>query len=183
MEPAPEALERLRTFMSLCHEKADSASSPHTKSFWERAPEQVARFAAMLSLWRQVSAGSDEITECTYNTVDVEEAIQVVLWHGEVLAAYIETQTNEQLTNAAKWVADRLAKWTGENRYFNDTTGLKLHSCITSNHSGDGNYIHANYIARLQTITILEHLRYIQPSGAKGRWLVNQHLLAAESKV
>ena len=182
VEPEPEALERLRTFMSLCHEKADSASSAHTKSFWERAPEQVARFAAMLSLWRHVANGSDEITKCTYNPVDVEEAIQVVQWHGEVLAAYIETQTIEQLTNAAKWVADRLAKWAGENRYFN-ATGLKLHSCITSNHSGDGNYIHANYIARLQTITLLEHLRYIQPSGAKGRWLVNQHLLAAESKV
>ena len=60
MRPTSEARTALQTFLDQCQAAADGGDvDGHESGFLERAPEQAARYAAMLSAFRSLAAGEE----------------------------------------------------------------------------------------------------------------------------
>ena len=169
MRPTPEARTTLRTFLGQCQDAADGGDiDAHESGFLERAPEQAARYAAMLSAFRSLAAG-EELGD-SYTESDVKDAIAVTDWHRQNLVSFSQEAEDARLVKAAQWTATRLHGWAAKSKSPQGT--IQLLSLLGSYCAGDAKFAKDNPDAKREIIKLLTEYDYVRPA-ARGAYMVN----------
>ena len=137
LRPTDEARAALREFLGQCQAAADDGNTDaHELGFLERATEQVARYASLLSAFRSLSA--DEPLGEHYTEADVKDATAVIDWHRLNLASFSVEADNARLVRAAQWAATRLHGWAAKSKSPQGT--IQLLSLLGSYSAGDAKF-------------------------------------------
>ena len=97
--PNPRTRELLELFEDDCEERRDGTLSEHAQGFWGRASENVARVGGNI---RASELYQGLASEYLWDEHDLEQAVAIIRWHGEMLEA--QTESNED-TETAKLAA------------------------------------------------------------------------------
>ena len=169
MRPTPEARTALRTFLGQCQDAADGGDiDAHESGFLERAPEQAARYAAMLSAFRSLAA--DEELGDSYTESGVKDAIAVIDWHRQNLVSFSQEAEDVRLVRAAQWTATRLHGWAAKSK--SPQVTIQLLSLLGSYCAGDAKFARDNPDAKREIIKLLTEYDYVRPA-ARGAYMVN----------
>ena len=173
MRPTESARLLLSGYMEECLAGLDEEPGPHLESFLVRAPEQVARYAANLSAFRQMEAGDGTIKDLTYDSEDVSAAIEVVEWHREALAGFLEQAIIEADVEAAIAIIEQLRDWA------TDSPLIQLRTLIATRAGGKAIRLRKDLEGKRRVIALLQEYRYVEDLG-HGRFGVNPYLLSEE---
>ena len=166
MQPSKPARWLLSGYMENCMAGLDEEPGPHLESFLVRAAEQVARYAANLSAFRQMEAGDGTIKDLTYDSEDVSAAIGVLEWHREALAGFLDQAIIEQDVEAAIAVIEQIREWSV------DSPLIQLRTLIATKASGKAARLRKDVEGKRRVIGLLEEYRYIKELE-QGRFEVN----------
>ena len=166
MQPSKPARWLLSGYMENCMAGLDEEPGPHLESFLVRAAEQVARYAANLSAFRQMEAGDGTIKDLTYDSEDVSAAIGVLEWHREALAGFLDQAIIEQDVEAAIAVIEQIREWSV------DSPRIQLRTLIATKASGKAARLRKDVEGKRRVIGLLEEYRYIK-ALKQGRFEVN----------
>ena len=168
MRPTPEARAALQAFLAECQDAADGDTDAHELGFLERAPEQTARYAAMLAAFRALAAGEPPAEH--YTEADVKAAAAVIDWHRQTLASFSVEADNARLVRAAQWAATRLHGWAEKSKSPHGT--IQLLSLLGNYCAGDAKFAKDDPDAKREIMRLLEEYEYVRPA-ARGVFLVN----------
>ena len=168
--PTVEAMAALREFLAECQDTADDGDvDGHELGFLERATEQAARYAAMLSAFRSLAAG--EPWGEHYTEADVKDAAVVIDWHRVNLASFSVEADDARLAKAAEWAAARLRGWAEKSKAAHG--GISLLSVLGRYAAGDARFIRDDPDAKRRVMSLLEEYGYTRPLPSRGNYLVN----------
>ena len=169
MRPTPKARAALREFMAQCQNAADDGNTDaHELGLLERATEQVARYAALLSAFRSLAAG--ETWGEHYTEADVKDAAPVIHWHRLNLASFSVEADGARLVKAAQWAATRLHGWAAKSKSPQGT--IQLLSLLGSYCAGDAKFAKDDPDAKRGIMYLLEEYQFVRPA-ARGAYMVN----------
>ena len=170
MRPTDEARTALRTYLAQCQDAADGGDiDAHESGFLERAPEQAARYAAMLSSLRSLDA--DEELGDSYTEGDVKDAIAVINWHKLNLVSFSVEAEDARYARAANWAAERLRGWAEKSKAAHG--GISLLSVLGRYAAGDAKFIKDDPDGKRRVLSLLEEYGYTRPLPTRGNYLAN----------
>ena len=173
MQPSKPAQWLLSGYMENCMAGLDEEPGPHLESFLVRAAEQVARYSANLSAFRQMEAGDGTIKDLTYDSEDVSAAIGVLEWHREALAGFLDQAIIEQDVEAAIAVIEQIREWSV------DSPLIQLRTLIATKASGKAARLRKDVESKRRVIKLLEEYRYVEELS-HGRFEVNPFMRGEE---
>ena len=103
IHPETDARDLLAAASAKFDVLADNADNPHERGFWARAQKQTARYAATLAYVRTLEEGIPATWEhVRYTRAEVDQAQNVITWHGELIKSYALMAASEKVTRLAK---------------------------------------------------------------------------------
>ena len=102
IDPETDARDLLAAASARFDVLADNADNPHERGFWARAQEQTARYAATLAYVRVLEDGIPANWDhVRYTRAEVDQAENVITWHGELIKSYALMAASEKITRLA----------------------------------------------------------------------------------
>ncbi len=184
INPTPDAKARLRAFNNECELASDVAETNSHRGFLVRSAEQAARVAGNFVGWAvlqqevaNTAPGSSAGPELVYGVEELEAAMRLVHWYGEVVRLRFANASASKVSDAAQAVAEQLAEVMPEvdTKHFTKRGQFfKLRTYIAQNARGAAYYLRKDTTAREQVIEILVKHRYVMEH--QGQFLLSQSI-------
>ena len=170
IQPTDEARMMLAGYNERCELASDTADEAHRRGFLVRSAEHAARLAANLAGWRLLRDG-DNNPKPTYDVDDLEAAIRLVNWYGDIIALRFANASESVLSDAANSIARQLSSLTPEARaaWTRSPSDFNIKGFITKRASGPAHFLRSNAEARGKVIEVLTaHGFLVVTSGGPG---------------